>query len=125
MEKIDYGFYDSIDNTAARWLAWNLEGKDSIGFTCINGVDESNLWLLSIARHLYTYSEKPIYLDCNWIDYLWIKYILRFKFVKHYNKRKNNNVFLIDAIEFIKEIADNFKINEKTLEEIYDVYYRR
>lgn len=127
MEKINinYNLYDSVDNTAAYWLAWNLQQKGKIGFTSINGFDDEDLWLMSIAKHIYIYSEKPFYVDCSFLDYLWLKYIKKFKFIKYYWQKKNEDVFLIDAIDFIKEITIVCNVNVETIVKIYNTYYRR
>lgn len=125
MEKIDYGFYDSIDSTAARWLSYLLQTKGKIGFTQLGSIDEEDLWLLSIARHVHIYSDTIIYVDCNWLDFLWLRYIKKFKFIKHYNSKKDKGVFLINAIEFEKEIAEACNTDIATIVKIYDAYYRR
>lgn len=127
MEKINinYNLYDSVDNTAAYWLAWNLQQKGKIGFTSINGFDDEDLWLMNIAKHIYIYSEKPFYVDCSFLDYLWLKYIKKFKFIKYYWQKKNEDVFLIDAIDFIKEITIACNVNVETIVKIYNTYYRR
>ena len=125
MEKIDYGFYDSIDNTATRWLAWNLQEHKEIGFTCVSASDPKDLWVLCMARNLYTYSEKVMYINTSFIDYLWLRYIKKFKFLRFYRKRKHQNVFLIDIITFMEEIVTAFNTTTDTIEKIYDTYYRR
>ena len=125
MEKIDYGFYDSIDNTATRWLAWNLQEHKKIGFDCINAFDPKSLWLMSMARNLYIYSKTNFYIKSSFFDYLWLRFIKKFKFLRYYHKKKHSDVFLIDAIAFIEEVANTCNATPEIIEEIYDTYYRR
>ena len=125
MEKIDYGFYDSIDNTATRWLAWNLNEHKKIGFTCLSAFDPKDLWILCIARNLYVYSETNFYIKASFFDYLWLRFIKKFKFLRFYRSRKHQDVFLIDTIDFVDEVTKALNTTPDTIEEIYDTYYRR
>ena len=125
MEKIDYGFYDSIDNTATRWLAWNLNEHKKIGFCCTFGGNQQELWLLCMARNLNIYSEEVIYIQTSIFNYLWLKYIKKFKFLRKYNARKHQDVFLIDGIAFIEQVAEACGATIDTIADIYETYYRR
>lgn len=125
MEKIDYGFYDSIDNTATRWLAWNQEKNGKIGFACISANDEKHLWLLCMARNLYTYNEKPIYIDTSVIEYLWLRFVKKFRFLRRYRARKNKEIYSIDAIVFIEEVCKACNIVPEMIAQIYEIYYKR
>ena len=125
MEKIDYGFYDSIDNTATRWLAWNLQEHKKIGFTCINASNVKDLWLMHMAQNLYVYSETLMYIKTPFFDYLWLRFIKKFKFLRYYRKRKHEDVFLIDAVAFTEEVTKACNTTTDVIEKIYDTYYRR
>ena len=125
MEKNDYSFYDSIDNTATRWLAWNVQEHKKIGFTCITGGRADDLWVLCMARNLYAYGEVLFYIDTSFINYLWLRYIKKFKFLRYYRKRKHKDVFLIDAIDFVEEVITACKATPDVISKIYDIYYRR
>lgn len=125
MEKIDYGFYDSIDNTATRWLAWNQDKKGKIGFTCISADDKTHLWLLCMARNLYIYNEKPIYIDTSVIGYLWLRFVKKFKFLRLYRARRNKEIYSIDAIGFIEEVCKACNTVPEMVAQIYEIYYKR
>ena len=125
MEKIDYGFYDSIDNTATRWLAWNLKEHKKIGFKCIDGSRLQELWLLCMARNLNIYSEEVIYIKTSLFNYLWLRFFKKFKFLRKYRKRKHQDVFLIDGITFIEEVAEACNATVDVIANIYVIYYKR
>ena len=125
MEKIDYGFYDSIDNTATRWLAWNLNEHKKIGFTYIDGSRPQELWLLCMARNLNIYSEKVVYIKTSLFNYLWLRFFKKFKFLRKYRKHKHQDVFLIDGIAFIEEVAEACNATVDVIADIYEIYYKR
>ena len=124
MEKTDYGFYDSIDNTATRWLAWNLDKRKKLGFNYL-GLDARSLWFLSMVRNLYTYCETSFYINSSLFTYLWLRYIKKFKFLRRYRKRKHQDVYLIDAIAFVEEVAAACNTVPETIDKIYEIYYKR
>ena len=124
MEKIDYGFYDSINNTATRWLAWNLDTKKKIGFKYL-GTDPRSMWLLCMARNLYVYCENNFYIKSSYFLYLWLRYVKKFKFLRFYKKRKHQDVFLIDAITFIEELTTTCNTVPEMIDTIYESYYKR
>ena len=124
MEKEDYGFYDSIDNTATRWLAWNLDTHKKIGFQYL-GTEPRSMWLLCITRNLYTYCEADFYINSSYFLYLWLRYVKKFKFLRFYRKRKHQDVFLIDSITFVEEVAEACNITPEVIDVIYETYYKR
>ena len=125
MEKIDYGFYDSIDNTATRWLAWNLNEHKKIGFKYIDGSRFEELWLLCMARNLNIYSEEVVYIKTSLLNYLWLRFFKKFKFLRRYHAREHQDVFLIDGIAFIEEVAEACNATVDIIANIYEIYYKR
>ena len=125
MEKIDYGCYDSVENTAVRWLAWNLDRKGQIGFEPIHKEDYKSLWIICVARNLHMYVDRPIYVKCSFLDFLYLKYIKKFKFIKFYRARKCPNVYLINVAAFAESVTTACGTTVETVGKIYDAYYRR
>lgn len=124
MDKFNYSFYDSIDNMATRWLAWNLDKKKKIGFSCLDARPRS-LWVLCMARNLYTYCETIFYVKAPLLVYLNLRYIKKFKFIRRYNKKKHQDVFLIDSIDFIEDVTAACNTVPETIDRIYEIYYKR
>lgn len=112
--------YDSINNYAIRVLAWNCDNvsKDIILSNIIG--DGEDFWLLCILRHLHTYKDVNIYFKENWLNYLYFKYVKKFKFLKY---KKNCFGFEVDAIKFTKEMAESFNENISILTKIYKQYW--
>lgn len=79
------------------------------------------MWFLCILRScriasIYDY----FYIDCNLIDYLIIKYIKKFKYVR---RARGADVFLINPQIFIQEICNFYKDDISIVEKIYDEYW--
>lgn len=115
--------FDAILATGARWLAVRKKDLPYIDGFAIKNVELNNLTygFLSIARVYITY-EGNFYIDTNLFKYLYLKYIKRFKFLKHIN---GNIVDYIDVGIFLSELVNAFNEELPIIEEIYQTYYRR
>ena len=117
--------YDQICALAINWLVWNIRqcGFNRFCFTNVDYSDENDLWLLSIMKSINSLLRGNIYIQIKFLDYLRLKYIYGFKFLR-YNLRKKN-IFELNAKIFEKEILQVFDETPEILEKIYYEYYRR
>ena len=121
----DLDLYDNINTTAARWLVWNSkERKQPLGIKNFSKNDQKDLWLLHLMISFSVatgYSD--FYLDCSWIDYLYIKYIKKIKHIKKMNGKVD--VFLIESDLFAKEVCEHFDKESEIVEDIYVIYWSK
>ena len=117
--------YDQICALAINWLVWNIRqcGLNRFCFTNIDYSNENDLWLLSIMKSINGLLRGNIYIQIKFWDYLRLKYIYGFKFLR-YNLHKKN-IFELNAKIFEKEILNTFNEPQEILSEIYNEYYRR
>ena len=66
---------------------------------------------------------EDFYLDCSWINFLYVKYIVKMNHAKKTNRKVD--VFLIEPKLFAKEVCDQFVKEEKIVEDIYDEYWSK
>ena len=120
----DLNLFDQINTLAARWLVWNSkQRKQSLGIKKFTRKNASHMWLLYIMNSVSVatgYSD--FYIDCSWIDYLYVRFIRKMRHVKKINR--NTNTFLIEPEIFIKEVCENFDQTENIVGYIYDKYWR-
>ena len=123
-ENLDFNLLDQINTLAARWLIWNSkEQKKPLGIKKFTRKNPIHMWLLYIMNSISIvtgYSD--FYLDCSWIDYLYVRFIRKMRHVKKINR--NTNTFLIEPEIFIKEVCENFGQAENIVGYIYDKYWR-
>ena len=119
-----YNHYDGVNTEAARWVLWNYKDKKKpIGIEKFNRKNKSHMWFLCILRSCRIASTyNYFYIDCNWINYLIIRYIKKFKYVR---RAHGNDVFLIDPQVFIHEICNFYKDDVSIVEKIYDEYWSK
>lgn len=124
MEK-DFKKYDEICATALSWVLWNKSQHQNEKFciTNINSSDIEDLWFLSVISCMGTITSSKIYVDTRFSDFLYLKYIKKYKFLK-YNFPKENT-FYLDAVLFKNELLAYFNESLSILGEIYNEYYRR
>lgn len=117
--------YDQICALAINWLVWNIRqsGLNRFCFTNVDYSDKNDLWLLSIMKSINGLLRGNIYIQIKFWDYLRLKYIYGFKFLR-YNLHKKN-IFELNAKIFEKEILNTFNEQKEILSEIYNEYYRR
>ena len=65
------------------------------------------------------------YINSSYFLYLWLRYVKKFKFLRFYRKRKHQDVFLIDSITFVEEVAEACNITPEVIDVIYETYYKR
>lgn len=81
------------------------------------------MWLLYIMNSVSVATGyQDFYVDCSWIDFLYIRFIRKMRHVKKINR--NTNTFLIEPETFIKEVCENFNQTENIVDYIYDKYWR-
>lgn len=117
--------YDQICALAINWLVWNIRqsGLNRFCFTNIDYSDENDLWLLSIMKSINGLLRGNIYIQIKFWDYLRLKYIYGFKFLR-YNFYKKN-IFSFDAKIFETEVLNVFNETSEILGKIYCEYYKR
>ena len=115
--------FDQINTTAARWLIWNSkERKQLLGIREFSRKDKTHLWLLRIMNAFSVAAGyEDFYLDCSWIDFLYVRYIMKMDHVKKMNGKVD--AFLIESKLFAKEVCNYFAKEEKIVEDIYDEYW--
>ena len=124
MPGLDLVLFDQINTLAARWLVWNSRDKKMpLGIKGFSRKNSTHMWLLYVMNSVNIATDYlDFYLDCSWIDYLYIKFIRKIKHVKKINK--NTSVFLIDPNIFANEVCKNFQQTEDIVSYIYDEYWR-
>ena len=123
MEK-DFKKYDEICASALSWILWNNQKHpENLCFTNLNSSDSDDLWLLSIANFAGALIEKKIYVSLNIIDFLYLKYIKKYKSLKFAWSLKNK--YIIDGVIFKDELLESCGETLNILSEIYNEYYRR
>lgn len=120
----DLNLFDEINTLAARWLVWNSkERKKPLGIKGFKRKNVTHMWLLHImASFSVAAGYQDVYLDCSWIDYLYIRFIKKFHYIKKMNKKVD--AFLIEPELFAKEVCSNFNCSEDIVKYIYDEYWR-
>lgn len=81
------------------------------------------MWLLYIMNSVsIATGYQDFYIECSWIDYLYVRFIRKMRHVKKVNK--NTNTFLIEPEIFTKEVCENFGYDKKIVSYIYEQYWR-
>jgi len=122
---VDLDLFDKINTLGARWLVWNSkERKQPLGIKKFTRKSSIHMWLLYIMNSTsIATGYQDFYLDCSWIDYLYIKFIRKIRHVKKANKKID--VFLIEPELFAKEVCERFNYAGSTVGYIYDEYWRK
>ena len=120
---MDTGLYDSIIETAVKWLLWNRrEHESDIGFSHIDELSERNLWLIQVGDIYSTVSGgRPIYMNFSF-NYLYLRYIKKIRHLRRYSKKKD--IFMIDADGFLEDLAFSHNVDESIFAKIYKEYYK-
>ena len=123
-ENLDFNLLDQINTLAARWLVWNSkEQKKPLGIKKFTRKNSTHMWLLYIMNSVSIVTGYPdFYLDCSWIDYLYIRFIRKMRHVRKVNK--SINIFLIEPEIFTKEVCEKFDYDKSIVGYIYDQYWR-
>ena len=123
---VDLDMYDIINTMAMRLLSYNNDKKGAIVFYNYNEIDKQILWLLNIGMGWASAYDKQIYISCNWITFLKLKYIYKIKKLKRVQRLKPGAAMcLIHMHDFIKETTKFYGKSSSFVEDIYDIYYNR
>ena len=114
--------YDAVDEYAIKVILWNNDQHGTLGFENLN-CEYEDLWLLSVIRNACGFRQMKIYYKGNFINYLYLKYKKKFKFLRYYTGQKD--IFMIDATKFENEMASAVEEDYCFLQKIYLEYYRR
>lgn len=123
-ENLDFNLLDQINTLAARWLVWNSkQQKRPLGIKSFTRKNSIHMWLLYMMNSVsIATGYLDFYLECSWIDYLYIRFIRKMRHVKKINK--NVDVFLIEPELFAKEVCQNFNYEKEITSHIYEQYWR-
>ena len=114
---------DEVDDIFVVSIFLLIKSKYSFSFSDINSSDVEDLWFLSVISCVGTITSSKVYIDTRFSDFLYLKYIKKYKFLK-YNFSKENT-FYLDAVLFKNELLVYFNESLSILGEIYNEYYRR
>lgn len=117
----NFNLYDSINTTAVRWLTHlqKLHCK-TLGIEKFNRKNDTHIWFLHMLESYRVYNDyNCYYLDCNLFDYLYIRYIKKFKGAR----RMKKDGFMINVGVFINELTEAFNTDTFIIEEIYKEYW--
>jgi len=117
--------YDGIDTYTLKVL-YLL--KDKTNFLVVDniGKEEKYLWFLNMTGNLSKISSYKCYFKGKFREYLYFKYIKKFKYLHWYKKlKKDYSLVEIDANEFIKEMTSMFNVDENIVADIYNINYKR
>ena len=126
-----YNLYDIINTTAVRWLQYNSQIKKCpLGIKNFGRINYIHMWLLHQIRFNSIYNGyEDYYIDSSWYDYLYLRFIKKWKHLKKANKK--SNVCLIDIDIFCDELIaaynnehEDAKISNCIFEYIYKDYYK-
>lgn len=123
MENKDYQTYDSMIETAVKWLLWcHRENQSDLGFSNFQSLSERNLWLMNIGNIYSTVSGgRPIYIDFS-LKYLYLRYIKKLKYYRPI--KKNQRIFWIDIDAFLEDVRQSYDQKDNIFAEIYKEYYK-
>ena len=119
-----YLLYDSINTTAVRWLTlYQRDQCKEIGILKFNN-SVTHLWFLKMLENYRIFNNySSYYINCNFWEYLRLRYIKKFKGLRRV--KKNQNIALIDADVFIDELTTAFQVDVSIIGEIYEKYWSR
>lgn len=116
--------YDQICTTITQWLMSNIQHHpEPLCITDIGINDKQDLCILSILNYVQYLTDKSVQYSGNFITYLILKYIKKFKYL-HYC-HATINMFILNLPEFEREVMLFLGQKQELLEEIYDTYYAR
>lgn len=119
----DYSLYDSINTYAVRWLTYNAKSHvKPLGIKNFNKKSTYHMWLLKMIESYSVFNNYcNYYIDGNFISYLYLRYIKKFKHLRYTINCKKN--LMIEADIFIKELTESFGENPNIVLKIYNKYW--
>ena len=116
--------YDGVCATVTQWLMSNiLHHPEPFCITDVDPQDKEDLCILSILDYVQKLMDKPVQYSGNFITYLILKYIKKFKYL-HYC-HATVNMFILNLPEFEREVMLSIDKRMDLLKEIYETYYER
>lgn len=125
-ENFKLKLYDSINTTAVRWLTYQQRiNAKPIGIFNFDSKNITHMWFLHMLESYRVFNNYiEYYIDCGLLEYLYIRYIKKFKGAR----RKKKDYVMIKVDVFINELIECFKagvpdIKPNIIEEIYKEYW--
>lgn len=125
-ENFKLKLYDSINTTAVRWLTYQQRvNAKPIGIFNFDSKNITHMWFLHMLESYRVFNNyTEYYIDCGLLEYLYIKYIKKFKGAR---RKKKTDAVMIKVDIFIQELIDSFEENltlrPSIIEEIYKEYW--
>ena len=121
-----YNLYDSIIQNGVKWICGCTESYGGnytyVGINNFNRKDKTHCWLLNLLKvYKYFTVQHIIFVKTSLINYLWIRYIKKFRYFKKIHKA-TDNILLIDPYLFAKELCEAHNVDPSIVEEIYQEY---
>ncbi len=125
-ENFKLKLYDSINTTAVRWLTYQQKvNAKPIGISNFDSKNIMHMWFLHMLESYRVFNNyTEYYIDCGLFEYLYIRYIKKFKGAR----RKKKDYVMIKVDVFINELVECFKagvpdIKPSIIKEIYKEYW--
>lgn len=125
-ENFKLKLYDSINTIAVRWLTYQQRiNAKPIGIFNFDSKNITHMWFLHMLESYRIFNDyTEYYIDCGLFEYLYIRYIKKFKGAR----RKRIDYVMIKVDVFIDELIESFKesvpdIKPDIIEEIYKEYW--
>ena len=126
------GFYDGVIRIVMTCLSYNNDEHDTICLDEVNLKDKNHMCILAIADVWSRAYERTPYINCNFLQYLYLKYIKKFKGLKRIKSISYFEPFSIKVPILIEDIYKyfssdlfNFEVNKNLFSDIYNTYYDR
>lgn len=125
-ENFKLKLYDSINTTAVRWLTYQQRvNAKSIGIFNFDSKDITHMWFLHMLESYRVFNNyTEYYVDCGLFEYLYIRYIKKFKGAR---RKKKTDAVMIKVDIFIQELIGSFEENlalsPSIIKEIYKEYW--
>lgn len=125
-ENFKLKLYDSINTTAVRWLTYQQRvNAKPIGIFNFDSKDITHMWFLHMLESYRVFNNyTEYYVDCGLFEYLYIRYIKKFKGAR---RKKKTDAVMIKVDIFIQELIGSFEENlalsPSIIKEIYREYW--